>query len=354
MSVGQERVPLKYVRTLLKVAEAQGYDGEELLASTGLPPAEFAQAGDTLLPAHYYTKVYRRVMWLLQDESFGMNLRQKSPTGTFRMMCLCIIHCVNLEQAMRRAAEFNSFCRALTGQPHRASNQVARELDGTALFLMPDTQEYIADGGDNLYTVAHSIAIWRRFCGWLIGKPIEVLEVRFQAPQPAETGYLRQIFDCQLSFSQQDNAMRFADSYLSAPLIRSEDSLREFLRNAPYHLLAAQDDDDSSLMSQMRRLVGSDLSKEFPSVVDMADALNMSVRTLRRRLNEHGTTYQQFKDRLRQEAAERLLNRPELKINAVAALLGFDEPSAFHRSFKKWTGMTPGEYRQSRGSDGAH
>ena len=44
----------------------------------------------------------------------------------------------------------------------------------------------------------------------------------------------------------------------------------------------------------------------------------------------------------------RWLNQPELKINAVSALLGFDEPSAFHRSFKKWTGMTPGEYRNSR------
>jgi AraC-like DNA-binding protein len=97
----------------------------------------------------------------------------------------------------------------------------------------------------------------------------------------------------------------------------------------------------------MRRVVGHDLSREFPSVVDMADALHMSVRTLRRRLKEVGTTYQEFKDQTRCEAASRLLSRPELKVNAVAALLGFDEPSAFHRSFKKWTGATPGEYRQS-------
>ncbi|MBO6754001.1 MAG: helix-turn-helix transcriptional regulator, partial [Spongiibacter sp.] len=89
---------------------------------------------------------------------------------------------------------------------------------------------------------------------------------------------------------------------------------------------------------------------EFPSVVTMAEHLSMSVRTLRRRLKDLGTTYQQFKDELRKEHALRWLNQPELKINAVSALLGFDEPSAFHRSFKKWTGMTPGEYRASRQS----
>ena len=63
--------------------------------------------------------------------------------------------------------------------------------------------------------------------------------------------------------------------------------------------------------------------------------------------DDRNTTYQEFKDHTRRDAAEQLLSRPELKINAVAAMLGFDEPSAFHRSFKKWTGNTPGEYRQT-------
>ena len=112
--------------------------------------------------------------------------------------------------------------------------------------------------------------------------------------------------------------------------------------------VASIEKDDTSIFAQMKRIVGNDFSRDFPSVVIMAEQLNMSVRTLRRRLKELGSTYQQFKDGLRRDAAMSFLNRPELKINAVSGLLGFDEPSAFHRSFKKWTGSTPGQFRATR------
>ena len=68
---------------------------------------------------------------------------------------------------------------------------------------------------------------------------------------------------------------------------------------------------------------------------------------MRRRLNDEKTSYQNIKDECRKEAAITYMNVPQLSINDIAALMGFDEPSAFFRSFKKWTGMTPGEYRKS-------
>ena len=71
----------------------------------------------------------------------------------------------------------------------------------------------------------------------------------------------------------------------------------------------------------------------------------MSVSTLRRRLNKENTSYQKFKDITRRDAAIHYLKQPELKINAISALMGYDEPSVFHRSFKKRTNVTPGEYR---------
>jgi len=94
-------------------------------------------------------------------------------------------------------------------------------------------------------------------------------------------------------------------------------------------------------------MIGLDFSLTSPSAEQVAKTLNMSVSTLRRRLLEEGTTYQKIKDECRRKSAINYMNSPELSINDVAGLMGFDEPSAFFRSFKRWTGMTPGEYRQS-------
>ncbi len=98
-------------------------------------------------------------------------------------------------------------------------------------------------------------------------------------------------------------------------------------------------------------MIGHDFSEGFPSFEMISGALNMSAPTLRRRLKREGTTFQQLKDEARCEAAKLCLNRHELSINEVALQLGFTEPSAFHRSFKKWTGQTPGQFRAGLGRE---
>ena len=71
--------------------------------------------------------------------------------------------------------------------------------------------------------------------------------------------------------------------------------------------------------------------------------------TLRRHLREEGSSFQELKDHLRRDLAIYHLGRDELAIQDIAEQLGFSEPSAFHRAFKKWTGLTPGAYRAQEG-----
>lgn len=345
-----EKVPLRYIKTLLRVATEQGYDATTVFKRLDLPAELLSASADPseLVPAAYYNRIYNFVLSMLQDESLGVSMRHPSVSGSFRMMCLYVIHCHDLGSALRRAAEFQSFCRSLLNQPIEDYEPLQLLDNNLCLFQFPDSDDFAAQGTDlGWYTIAHTLAVWRRFCSWLIGNQIQLETVRIQSPAPADLGTVQRIFDCPIEFGQSYNGIVFEEHYLSAPVTHTEESLKRFLRNAPYHLLANTEiESDEGIVSQMRRIVGHDLSREFPSVIDMSNALNMSVRTLRRRLLEVDTTYQEFKDQTRRDAALQLLTRPELKINAVAALLGFDEPSAFHRSFKKWTGSTPGEYRK--------
>lgn len=83
--------------------------------------------------------------------------------------------------------------------------------------------------------------------------------------------------------------------------------------------------------------------------LNMAQALLLSQRTLQRRLQEEGTSYQQLLDDTRRELAEQYLGQVDLTLLEVAYLLGFADPSNFFRAFRRWFGETPGEYRGRRG-----
>ena len=101
---------------------------------------------------------------------------------------------------------------------------------------------------------------------------------------------------------------------------------------------------DASITTRIRELLGSDLRGEVPSCEELTALLNMSPRTLRRRLGKEGISYQRIKDNARRDMAISLLSRERMTVSDVAEQVGFSDPSAFHRSFKKWTGQSPGAY----------
>lgn len=86
----------------------------------------------------------------------------------------------------------------------------------------------------------------------------------------------------------------------------------------------------------------------MPTVDAVAQQLHYSVRTLCRRLEAEGTTFQAIKDEVRRDVAIQRLTRSDDAIAAIAYDVGFDNPTAFHRAFRHWTGSTPAAYRHTK------
>lgn len=332
-------VPTRFAKSLLKLAEQQHFNINQLLSSAGLDFNPLDASAPEQISAIQYSRLYQQVLTLLQDDSFGMHAGRGITAGAFRMMCYAIIHCDTLNQVIKRLVEF---LKVFYDQPLHLKMQKNGDWVTISYPFYQESDDTKAKAGE-----AYGLALWHRFFSWLIASPIEVHAVQLQSSRPANPAAYQRLFGVPVSFQCATNGITFNSRYLELPLAQDEKSLRDFLRTAPYQMIIEPHQAESSaLISRVRRIMGYDLGADFPAFEVVASAMNMSAPTLRRHLRKEGVSYQGLKDQCRKEAATAYLGRPELSVNAVAALMGFTDPSAFHRSFKKWTGKTPGQFRR--------
>jgi len=330
-------VPVKYVKTLLKSVSARGEDIDTLLyaAGCGFNPLDPSCDKETEISALSYCKLLQRHAVLSQGHFFGLPVRDNDATAGFRMMCYYIVQSENLEEAICRAAEFyelfaNPAWRfTLERSDTRASIVFSNEPSGVGKPI-----------------TACDVSAWSRFWGWLTGLYINLQEVNLVEDRPDYPDKYSGLFEANILYRQAANSVSCSSSYLKNPLVHNQASIEEFLATVPYHLIAMPQGRSTSVASRVRYIIGQDFSRQFPSYEQVADMLHMSSTTLRRKLSQEGTTYQQLKDGARRDAAIAYLGDRSLSINTVADMMGFIDPSSFNRSFKRWTGIPPGLYRE--------
>ena len=320
-----------YARAALGGARRAGYDYSSLLQQLGIAPELLAEPRARIAPEQF-TQLLQRLWQALDDEYLGF-ADGPSKRGTFAMMCHALIHCRTLEKALERGLLFYSlFPQGPRWRLSREGDMARLSLDDSHLW---DPDHFLSES---------LLVIWHRLGSWLIGQRIRLEQATFSYPMPAHASEYDLLFPCPLVFSAASSSLVFPSRYLNLPLLQDERTLKHFLERSPADLLSRPDEGDS-LSSQLRRLLSQD-SRRWPDLEAVAAHLHISPQTLRRHLREEGSSFQALKDQLRRDIAIHHLRRADLSLQQIAEHLGFSEPSAFHRAFKKWTGLTPGAYRE--------
>jgi AraC-like DNA-binding protein len=187
------------------------------------------------------------------------------------------------------------------------------------------------------YLLAARHVFFRRFASpaWAL----RLVTFRHKAPERLEP--YQAVFGVIPQFESAFDQLVFDRSLLDAPMKSRDDALSELLRRYAEPAVKSV----SRPASVGARVEASLQSGLDPGVTTLARELGMSARTLQRSLSGEGTSYAEIAARARRAAAERLLRRRELAIAEVAYALGFNDPSAFHHAFVRWTGSTPGDFR---------
>ncbi len=170
-------------------------------------------------------------------------------------------------------------------------------------------------------------------------------EVRFAHRSDGDAAALEKFCGGKVRFGARENAIEFATSDLALPLAKADAQLAAFLRAQANEALAKRGAAVDSLLDRVRRIVAEELSRGVPAIDVVARRMATSERTLRRRLEQGGTTFRDLLDDTRAQLARSYVRDRRMPLSEVAFMLGFSEPSAFHRAFKRWTRTTPAAWR---------
>ena len=323
---------IQFIRAAIESARLHGLDIQEALWRAHITKELIGRDATRVTPAQA-SRVIQALWNATDDELLGVGPKPV-PRGTFRMMTLGLIHVADLATALQRLVEFSQIATGFEA--------IEMTVDGSTTRLSFDPRRQPAQTDqlvtDIVMTVVH------RFAGWLIGQRIALISVDLPWTAPAHAAEYLLIYGVSPTFEANGAAMTFASRYLSAPVVRSEDELIKFLRRSPNDLLFRQDFNPTT-SSRVRKVIERKRPDEAVMVEDIAKRLNVSAQHLRRLLREEGTSFREIKEEILRDEAIASLVRGRETVEALSDRLGFSEPSAFRRAFRRWTGSPPGSYR---------
>ncbi len=326
-------VPTYVLAGLVDVARERGLRYEPWFAGTGITPLQTSEAS-ARVSYRQAAVVIRRALRASPNADLGLAVGTRESLVSFGVLGFAMMSSRTLAEALRTAQEHHQISGSLMDPEVRIDRD---EVVIIARERFPDA-EILPFLCEELY--ASTLMLVRS----LIGEDFRPRRLEFSYPAPAHAEVYRRLFGCPVRFEAAENRAYFDARLLATPLrTHNPITLAHALRLCREQTEALRHENDvaASVCQWLRGHLsdGSDMTAA-------ARALNLSERTLRRRLAQCGHSFRSLHDLVRAEAATALLQDGNTTITAIAADLGFTDAREFRRAFRRWTGKTPTELRR--------
>jgi AraC-like DNA-binding protein len=315
---------------LLDALAALGADVKALRAGAGLSEKDLKDP-EARIPSSRFLKILERAAWQLRDPMVGLHAGARAQVRG--PLFYLLLSSANLGEGLDKFARFARV--TLDTSEFRISRD-----DGVVSLTV--------DPGDP------RIAQSRHACDYLMGalldglrravprfRPlgVELIHDRFGSQDEAE-----RTFGCPVRFQAPRNVLRFSDATLRSAPAAANSAISEQVVRYTESLMSrlASDTVVESAAAVVRRLL---VEGRRPDRTVVARRIQMSERTLQRRLREEGTSFKAVRDRVREETSRALLSNASLKVEAVGRSVGFAEGSSFSKAFTRWAGHSPAQFR---------
>lgn len=198
------------------------------------------------------------------------------------------------------------------------------------------------------WLISFGIAFIRTWCG----RNWSPKEAHFMYAEPKDTAIYQHAIGCPIFFSSQSNCFVFSESVLDKTKTDADPRLFEILRDDLDRLLKqtlAATDAEHDLITEVQTEIARRICSGAPSIDQVATRLNISTRTLQRRLADKGYAFKELVEVIRHKMAVNYIKNSQYSFIDITFLLGYSEVGAFSRAFRRWTGKTPAQYRKQEG-----
>ncbi len=321
-------------REFMHYAEPRlGVEGGTLARRAGVDPASLAGGEGARVPYDAYLGLWREAERLAGDLDFGLHFAEHEGTpAALGVVGFLAMASATVGEAFERAARFYPLLK----DDARARVRVEGALlvvEQAALPGLPTTRA-LAD-----HTLASYVALARRWSG----EPLAPRETWFRHAKPADASAYERAFGGRVRFGQPTDALLFDAAARATPLRTAQPALAAYLTRQAEDALARGR--RAGVDGRVRELVRGELVQGEASLPRVARRLGVSRRTLQRRLEARGFTFEALVDEVRRAEAELLLRTTSLPILDVSEQVGYSDSRAFRRAFHRWTGTSPAKFR---------
>jgi AraC-like DNA-binding protein len=317
------------LRVFVDALATLGFDTPALLAHCGLRRAELDDP-DAVVPCAAMVRVLGDAAQERRMPNLGAHLASVTPIGAYPLLDYLVVTTDTVAGAL--------------DQLERYFHLVAAPCPVTVVHDETSTRLVVSATAD-AFGAQYQTAIAVHHLRAETEQRVRVSYVSL-IHTPDDHRDLERLLGCPVRAPSAWNGIEFPRESMSVPLRRRDAALRRVLEGHVQALAVPSSGTDAHApVASVRALLSSRLSRGVPDIRSVARQLTMAPRTLQRRLEAAGVTYAQLVDDTRREAAERLLADRSLAVSEIGYLLGYSEPSAFHRAFKRWHGVTPEAYR---------
>lgn len=314
--------------------EELGVRPSAVLRHAGLPQSFLGQPR-VLINTEELFALWRSIGEVSADPAIGLLLGTENRTERFHPVGLAALSSDTFGAAIDQMARY----KQLT-----CPEEIVQEKDGNEWSIQ--FRWLLADEAEPLVLIECAFA-------WILstgrhgtGTRLSPLRVEFVQSR-AHAKAIERHFGCPVVFGAHRNAIVFRSSDAAKPFVTRNAELLAML--APqFEEELKQENKDENFAERVRIAIQQKLTGRRPSIDDVADALHISSRTLQRRLQEEGSSFQRVLDEARHQLARHYLNNSHLELNEAAYLLGYEDGNSFVRAFRSWEGVPPARWREQQ------